>query len=68
MDNKDTYIDPDTGKKYNLKDFDDTRSWSKAKDDKGFYTHMKRKSEGMEYSNGDGEDCMYPNEELKETR
>jgi hypothetical protein len=43
MANKDTYIDPDTGKKYNLDDFDDTRSWSKAKE-KGFYTHNTHKS------------------------
>ena len=28
---KDTYIDPETGKKYKLSDFDDTRSWSKVK-------------------------------------
>jgi hypothetical protein len=28
------------GKEYDLDDFDDTRSWSKAKKDKGFYGHL----------------------------
>lgn len=27
----DTYIDPDTKKKYKLSDFDETHSWSKVK-------------------------------------
>ena len=27
----DTYIDPETGKKYKLSDFDETRSWSRRK-------------------------------------
>ena len=31
MAKKDEYIDPDTGKKYKLSDFDDSRSWNKAK-------------------------------------
>lgn len=28
---KKKYIDPETGKEYNLNEFDDTHSWSKAK-------------------------------------
>jgi len=31
MAKKDEYIDPSTGKKYKLSDFDDSRSWSKRK-------------------------------------
>lgn len=34
------------GKEYNLEDFDDTRSWSKPKTDKGFYGHMKTNKAG----------------------
>ena len=36
----------ENGKEYNLSDFDDTRSWSKAKQDKGFYGHMTTKKAG----------------------
>ena len=28
---KDTYVDPDTGEKYKLSDFDERRSWTKVK-------------------------------------
>jgi hypothetical protein len=34
MAKKDEYIDPETGKKYKLSDFDDTRRWSRAKNKK----------------------------------
>ena len=66
-DKKGTFTDED-GKVWNLKDFDDTHSWSKAKDDKGFYGHMGRKGEGVEYKWKDGGDIMNPDEELKETK
>jgi hypothetical protein len=29
------------GKEWDLNDFDDSRSWGKLKQDKGFYAHMK---------------------------
>ena len=32
------------GKEWDMDDFDDTHSWTKAKDDKGFYGHMTHKS------------------------
>jgi hypothetical protein len=32
------------GKEIDLDDFDDTRCWTKAKKDKGFYTHMTHES------------------------
>jgi hypothetical protein len=48
----------DKGKVWDLDDFDDTRTWTKAKKDKGFYTHMThasmQKNEDSVHVIGDG--------------